>query len=116
MATIDKAMIYKKDLSAYEKKWFDSLRAEYPNEDLALIAEAAKEQGRIHKIQEENAKRDKEIYEKEENSELCYFRYCNEHKDIKPDISFIIISAFYTCDDPQALMSMTPNEIVRKYA
>ena len=69
MATIDKAMIYKKDLSAYEKKWFDSLRAEYPNEDLALIAEAAKEQGRIHKIQEENAKRAIQIAENERKRE-----------------------------------------------
>ena len=102
----------KKNLTPYEAKWFDSLYAEYPNEDLSILVKAAKEQSEMYKIQQENEKRRKELYELEERREYCYFKYRNDNECKDCDLNKRLIVAFYCSMNPESLMGLKPAEIL----
>lgn len=106
----------KKTLTPYEIKWFDSMLAEWPNGDLNDILSVVKERARVKEIQDARERERKEIYALEERRELCYYRYRNEHKCRDLDINKRLIDAFYTSLEPEKLMVLRPDEILKTCA
>lgn len=102
----------KQNLNPNEAKWFDSLYAEYPNEDLEVLLKAAKEQSEMHRVQQENEKKRRELYELEERREYCYFKYRNDNGCKDRDINKRLIVAFYCSTNPESLMCLKPAEIL----